>query len=106
MNRPAIQKFNLCVHTELNPDLWYGRAYLSSDVLTIPQWNTSLALELGAGGTEIGPMGTFGVNAEIEFLDRWSVHLGTSSWLLLATYQGRMQSSVNFNGHFGLAFRL
>jgi hypothetical protein len=89
--------------TELNPDLAYGRAVLSSEVLTIPQWNTSLALELGAGGTEIGPMGTFGVNAEVQLLDRLSLQFGTSSWLLLATYQGRMQSSVNFNLHLGAA---
>jgi hypothetical protein len=89
--------------TELNPDLAYGRAFLSSEVLTIPQWNTSLALELGAGGTEIGPMGTFGVNAEVQLLDRLSLQFGTSSWLLLATYQGRMQSSVNFNLHLGAA---
>jgi hypothetical protein len=92
--------------TELNPDLFYGRAFLSSEVLRIPEWNTSLALELGAGGTEIGPMGTFGLNAEIELMDRLSFQFGTSSWLLLATYRGRMQSSVNFNGHLGVAYRL
>ena len=91
--------------TELNPDLLYGRAFLSSEFLTIPQWNTALALELGLGGTQIGPMGTFGVNAEVELLDRWSLQFGTSSWLLLATYQGRMQSSVNFNAHIGGAVR-
>jgi hypothetical protein len=92
--------------TELNPELMYGRAFLSSEVLAIPNWNTSLALELGIGGTKIGPMGTFGVNAEVELLDRLSLQFGTSSWLLLATYQGRMQSSVNFNLHLGASIGL
>jgi hypothetical protein len=91
--------------TELNPDLLYGRLFIASRILGIEEWKTSLGLELGAGGTEIGPLGTFGLTVDYAPFDRWTIQAGASSWWLLSRYRQQWQSSINFNLHYGVGYR-
>jgi hypothetical protein len=60
------------------------------------------AVELGGGGTEIGPLGTFGLDLEYQVVDRLSIRAGASAWVLFSPLLGQMYMSSNLNLHYGV----
>lgn len=91
---------------EQSPTVLYGRVMLASEVFRTSAF--SGALELGggltaAGGSALGPIGTFGLNVEYRPVDAIALHLGTSSWLLWTEHDGQIYTSTNLNGHLGIA---
>lgn len=86
---------------EQSPSLIYGRAYVAQRLFAADRFSGSL--ELGAGGTEIGPIGTAGLNLEYSAADRVTVIAGLSSWLLWTSYRNQLHASTNLNAHVGIS---
>lgn len=86
------------------PILNYGRLWVAPTLLTIGE-QLSASLELGGGGTEIGPFGTAGVAMEYHAGERATLHAGLSSWFLWTAFRDQLYTSTNLNGSIGIAFR-
>jgi hypothetical protein len=81
-----------------SPALWYGRAYIAPQLVTFDKFRGSL--EMGGGGTAIGPMGTLGLTAE------WgtgpiTVATGVSGWMLWSGLSEEIYTSTNLNAFMG-----
>lgn len=86
---------------EQAPDLFYGRAYIAPQIFEVD--NFSASFELGIGGLEIGPIGTAGINMELQTTDHVRLHGGISSWLLWTSYRNQLHTSTNLNAHIGVS---
>lgn len=87
-----------------SPILNYGRLWVAPTLLSVGK-NISASLELGGGGTEVGPFGTAGLAIEYHAGERATLHAGLSSWLLWTTFRDQLYTSTNLNGSIGIAFR-
>lgn len=87
---------------EQTPNLWYGRGWISPEIISINGFSGDL--ELGAGGTMIGPFATIGLATEYRPIENISVGLGVSAWLLWSQFEAQNVLSANLNGHFGARF--
>ena len=85
--------------------LWYGRGYVAPQLFTWEQMNLAGALEIGAGGTQIGPFGTVGFNLEYIPSDFISVNVGVSAWQLWTQIRNQTNTSTNLNAYWGAAVR-
>lgn len=86
---------------EQAPQLLYGRAYIAPSIFEGEK--IAGLLELGIGGTELGPLGTAGLNLEYRVADRVTVQAGVSSWLLWTSFRNQLHTSTNVNAHFGIS---
>lgn len=86
---------------EQAPALTYGRAYIAPSIFEGETF--AGALELGGGVTELGPIGTAGLNLEYRAADRVTFQAGVSSWLLWTSYRNQLHTSTNLNAHFGVS---
>ncbi|MBL7989707.1 MAG: hypothetical protein JNJ94_16725 [Chlorobi bacterium] len=86
------------------PILNYGRLWVAPTLLTIGE-HLSASVELGGGGTEIGPFGTAGVAMEYQAGERATLHAGLASWFLWTAFRDQLYTSTNLNGSIGIAFR-
>lgn len=89
-----------------SPSLQYGRLVIAPELVR----TTSLtgALELGAGlatsqWRPVGPIASFGVNLEYRPIDRFSINLGSSAWMLWSQHATSTIVSTNLNAHLGFA---
>lgn len=87
---------------EQTPNLLYARAWLAPQILSSQAWSGSL--ELGGGGTEVGPFLSLGLDAEWRPIDLVSVHGGASSWLMWSGAQLQTSLSSNINGYMGVSY--
>ncbi len=83
-----------------SPRLLYARGFLAPEVLRIANFST--ALELGVGGTQIGPLGTIGVQTEYHANQWLSATAGVSAWMLWTSLDGQIYTSTNLNIHYGI----
>lgn len=94
---------------EQRPALFYGRGYVAPELFR--SGIISGSLELGAGGTRIGPILTVGSNLEAASdasfgpFDGIATHIGISSWILWSQTGGRTYASTNLNVQIGAALR-
>lgn len=86
---------------EQAPALTYGRAYIAPNIFEGESF--AGALELGGGFTQLGPIGTAGLNLEYRAADRVTFQAGVSSWLLWTSYRNQLHTSTNLNAHFGVS---
>ncbi|MCE7935633.1 MAG: hypothetical protein DYG96_13735 [Chlorobi bacterium CHB2] len=86
------------------PILNYGRLWIAPTLFTIGE-SLNASLELGGGGTQIGPFGTAGVAMEYRAGERATLHAGVSSWFLWTKFRDQLYTSTNLNGSIGIAFR-
>ncbi len=87
---------------EQTPNLLYARAWLAPQILSSTAWSGSI--EIGGGGTEIGPFVSLGLDAEWRPIDLVSVHGGASSWLMWSAAQLQTSLSSNLNGYMGVSY--
>ncbi len=87
---------------EQTPNLWYGRGWVTPQIVTMNGF--SGGLELGAGGTVVGPFATIGLSGEYRPIESVSVGLGMSTWLLWSQLETQNVLSANLNGHIGASF--
>lgn len=85
--------------------LWYGRGYIAPKLFSLEQMDLTASLELGGGGTQIGPFGTLGL--DLEYLpSNWvSIHTGVSAWQIWTQIRNQTNSSTNLNAYWGAAIR-
>ena len=88
---------------EQSPSLLYGRAYIAPELFTDDRITGNV--EIGAGGTEIGPIGTIGIGVDYKISDHITVQGGLSSWLLWTSFRNQLHTSTNVNAHFGIAIQ-
>jgi len=91
---------------EQSPTVLYGRLMLASRIFETTDVTGRVEFGGGAtvaGGTTLGPIGTFGLNMEYRPVDVIALHLGLSSWLLWTEHDGQVYTSTNLNGHMGIA---
>lgn len=86
---------------EQAPQLTYGRMYIAPSIFEGEKMLGSL--ELGAGATELGPIGTAGLNLEYEIAERLTLQGGVSSWLLWTSFRNQVHTSTNLNAHIGVS---
>ncbi len=86
---------------EQTPNFIYGRGFIAPEIISSESWGG--ALELGAGGTVVGPFVTLGLGLEYRAMDRVSMDLGVSSWLLWTKLEQQSIMSTNLNAHVGAA---
>lgn len=86
---------------EQAPQLTYGRIYIAPSIFEGEKILGSL--ELGAGATELGPIGTAGLNLEYEIAERLTLQGGVSSWLLWTSFRNQVHTSTNLNAHIGVS---
>lgn len=87
---------------EQTPNLWYGRGWITPQIVSINGF--SGGLELGAGGTLVGPFATIGLGGEYRPIESISVGLGMSTWLLWSQLETQNVLSANLNGYLGASF--
>jgi|GEM_PF-2385306 len=83
------------------PNFIYGRGFIAPEIISSENWGG--ALELGGGGTAVGPFVTLGLGMEYRAMDRISMDLGVSSWLLWTRLEQQSIMSTNLNAHVGAA---
>ncbi len=94
---------------EQRPALFYGRGYVAPEV--IRSGIISGMMELGIGGTGIGPFVTVGTSVEASTdasfgpFDGIATHLGVSTWILWTQTGDRTYTSTNLNVQLGAALR-
>lgn len=86
---------------EQTPNLIYGRAWIAPHLISTD--GVGGGLELGGGGTSVGPFATIGLSAEYRPIDVISVDLGLSSWILWSQLEAQNVISANLNGHIGIS---
>ncbi|HVZ40171.1 MAG TPA: hypothetical protein VHI13_12910 [Candidatus Kapabacteria bacterium] len=89
-----------------SPSLQYARLLLAPELVRTK--SVTGALEIGAGLATsqlkpVGPMASFGVNLEYRPIDRFSINVGTSAWMLWSQHLTSTVVSTNLNGHLGFA---
>jgi hypothetical protein len=94
---------------EQHPSLFYGRVYIAPEIFR--SGIISGDLDLGVGGTSIGPLLTVGSNVDVETdatfgpFDGIGTSIGASSWILWTQTGGRSYMSTNLNIQIGAALR-
>jgi hypothetical protein len=85
--------------------LWYGRGYIAPKLFALEDMDLSASLEIGGGGTQIGPFGTLGL--DLEYLpSNWiAIHAGASAWQIWTQIRNQSASSTNLNAYWGAAVR-
>ena len=83
------------------PSFIYGRGFIAPELVSSENFGASL--ELGGGGTAVGPFATVGLGLEYRALDRVSVDVGLSSCLLWTKLEQQAIMSTNLNAHVGAA---
>jgi hypothetical protein len=86
---------------EQTPSFFYGRGFIAPELISSENFGASL--ELGGGGTVVGPFATVGLGLEYRALDRVSVDIGLDSWLLWTKLEQQAIMSTNLNAHVGAA---
>ncbi|MBS1911785.1 MAG: hypothetical protein JST22_07350 [Bacteroidetes bacterium] len=89
-----------------SPSLQYARLLLAPELVRTK--SVTGALEIGAGLATsqlkpVGPTASFGVNLEYRPIDRFSINVGTSAWMLWSQHLTSTVVSTNLNGHLGFA---
>lgn len=84
---------------EQTPNLLYGRGWIAPQLLSIDGF--AGGVELGAGGTAVGPFATIGLVAEYRPIDVLSMDLGVASWMLFSQLDAQNVVSANLNAHIG-----
>lgn len=86
-----------------SPALLYARGFVELPVYSLDAMDLGTSIELGAGGTVIGPLATAGVNAQWAPTDRIVINGGVSIWMLATGLEEEIYTSYNFNPYLGFA---
>ena len=87
---------------EQTPQLFYLRGYVAPQIISLGEWSGSL--EIGGGGTALGPMATLGASAEWRPAAALSVDGGIAAWMQWSQFRTSTYMSGNLNAHLGVAY--